>query len=801
MKNIFKYSFLAALLIAMTGLTACQNEELDTDQYAGKIALAAISPNPVMRGGELRIIGANLEKVSEVKFAGGASVSSIQTVTSGSRSEIRLIVPMDAQVGPVTVVSGDGTTASTRFDLEYTEPIVFSSFTPATVLSGDVVTVRGEYLNNVREVILGGGVYVTEFNSQSGSELSFTVPSNAVSGYVIVGDVNELEDQSTIPNQIYSETELVVGDPTVAVADTATYKSGDLITVNGEHLDMIEKVDLTGADEVEFTLAEDGKSITFNLPSSATDGQVKLTSYAGKEFEAGFVQTLSVADLAIESIAEDGRYKAGSDVKITGSDLDLVTKVEFTGAEAQWYLDGKDIVATIPADAKDGGVTVTLGSGKQAYTEAIELVKPIATWISGNEAVAGGQQIAVAGTDLDLVTGVTIGDKDNGLINCGFKVSSADTVLVNIPKDAYTGVLTLSAANGDFTQTSEIAVTYDEAVSIVFDEPSYALGRKVTISGSDLMKVETINIKGKKVISFSERKNDAMAFDLPDGVGPGVYKLDLGLIDGSELTWAVPFEVTAPYTETFVWEGSRETGSYANNLELGGEDDWVNNGLVVGDVVRVYFTAADPADWSMQLFTGHWSGMSMLFPDLENPNQFNQDRNPDAIANGYVAFEVTEEIFNLFTEKLWWGSALIVQGKNLTVTGISFLHFGVSETVVWEGTSNHTGDYDNNIELGGEDDWINAELWEGAEIRIYFTPDDPSEWSIQIFDGHWNSLKQVTPNGVQFNQDNDPDAVSRGYVSFKAEGDVFAALTSHLWWGSALILQGKNMVFTKLAYI
>ena len=801
MKNIFKYSFLAALLITMTGLTACQNEELDTDQYAGKIALAAISPNPVMRGGELRINGANLEKVSEVKFAGGASVSSIQTVTSGSRSEIRLIVPMDAQVGPVTVVSGDGTTASTRFDLEYTEPIVFSSFTPATVLSGDVVTVRGEYLNNVREVILGGGVYVTEFNSQSGSELSFTVPSNAVSGYVIVGDVNELEDQSTIPNQIYSETELVVGDPTVAVADTTTYKSGDLITVNGEHLDMIERIDLTGADEVEFTLAEDGKSITFNLPSSATDGQVKLTSYAGKEFEAGFVQTLSVADLAIESIAEDGRYKAGSDVKITGSDLDLVTKVEFTGAEAQWYLDGKDIVATIPADAKDGGVTVTLGSGKQAYTEAIELVKPIATWISGNEAVAGGQQIAVAGTDLDLVTGVTIGDKDNGLINCGFKVSSADTVLVNIPKDAYTGVLTLSAANGDFTQTSEIAVTYDEAVSIVFDEPSYALGRKVTISGSDLMKVETINIKGKKVISFSERKNDAMAFDLPDGVGPGVYKLDLGLIDGSELTWAVPFEVTAPYTETFVWEGSRETGSYANNLELGGEDDWVNNGLVVGDVVRVYFTAADPADWSMQLFTGHWSGMSMLFPDLENPNQFNQDRNPDAIANGYVAFEVTEEIFNLFTEKLWWGSALIVQGKNLTVTGISFLHFGVSETVVWEGTSNHTGDYDNNIELGGEDDWVNAELWEGAEIRIYFTPDDPSEWSIQIFDGHWNSLKQVTPNGVQFNQDNDPDAVSRGYVSFKAEGDVFAALTSHLWWGSALILQGKNMVFTKLAYI
>ena len=795
MKNIFKYSFLATLLITMTGLTACQNEELDTDQYAGKLALAAVAPNPVMRGAELRIIGANLEKVSEVRFAGGASVSGIQTVTSGSRSEIRLTVPMDAEVGPVTIVGSDGTTASTRFDLEYTEPIVMSSFSPSEVLSGDVVTVRGEYLNNVREVILGG-VYITEFGSQSRDQLTFTVPFDAVTGYLIVGDVNELEDASSIPNLIYSETELVVGDPTVAVADTATYKSGDVIKVTGEHLDMIEKIDLTGASEVEFTVAEDGKSISFNLPPTATDGQVKLTSYAGKEFEAGFVQTLSVVDLAIASIAEDGRYKAGSDVKITGSDLDLVTKVEFTGAEAQWYLDGEDIVATIPADAKDGGVTVTLGSGKQAYTEAIEVVKPVATWISGREAVAGGQQIAVAGTDLDLVTGVTIGDKDNGLIKCGFTVSSADTVRVIIPRDAYTGVLTLAAANGDATQTDEITVTYNEAVSIVFDEPSYALGRKVTISGSNLMKVETINIKGKKVISFSERKNDAMAFDLPDGVGPGVYKLDLGLIDGSELTWAVPFEVTAPYTETFVWEGSRETGSYANNLELGGEDDWVNNGLVVGDVVRVYFTAADPADWSMQLFTGHWSGMSMLFPDLENPNQFNQDRNPDAIANGYVAFEVTEEIFNLFTEKQGWGSALIVQGKFLTVTGISFLHFGVTETVVWEGDAEISGwtNYDN---LGPENLFLEAGIAEGMTLHFYFTAPE-GDWQFKVYDGHWGGMSFAEIGGGQeFNVWNYTMEDNR--ISVAVTSEMAAQLTQIQGWGSFIIVQGVGgMHLTKI---
>ena len=56
MKNIFKYSILATLIVAMSGLTACQQEELDTDQYAGKLALAAIAPNPVMRGDRKSVV-------------------------------------------------------------------------------------------------------------------------------------------------------------------------------------------------------------------------------------------------------------------------------------------------------------------------------------------------------------------------------------------------------------------------------------------------------------------------------------------------------------------------------------------------------------------------------------------------------------------------------------------------------------------------------------------------------------------------------------------------------------------------
>ena len=739
MKNIFKYSILATLIVAMSGLTACQQEELDTDQYAGKLALAAIAPNPVMRGAQLRVIGANLDKVTEVRFAGGATVTSIEKVAAGERSEIRLTVPMDAAVGPVTVVTSDGLTASTRFDLEYTEPIVFSSFAPATVLSGDVVTIKGEYLNNVREVILGSGVYVTEFNSQSGSELSFKVPSNAISGYVIIGDVNEIEDQNTIPNQIYSGTELVVGDPTVAVADTTTYKSGDVITVSGSHLDMIEKINLTGAADVEFKLAEDGNSISFNLPPSAGDGQIVLTSFAGKEFQAGAIISLNVTDLEVASLAEDGRYKAGSDVSITGSDLDLVTKVEFTGAEAQWYLDGENIVATVPAGAKDGGLTVTLASGKQAYSSEIAVVKPVATAVDKNEAVAGQTNIVVTGTDLDLVTGVTIGDKEHGFIDCKFDILTADSVKVAVSKDAYTGPLTLTAANGDNTATEAITVTYDEAVSVTFAQPSFALGKKIAITGKNLLNVEQMFIKGKKVVSYAVRGDDNMSFDIPEGIGPGVYRLAMVLVDGTEMTWPVPFEITAPFTEKTIWEGSEIVTGWSGK-GFAEQDAFINAGIKESDVVRVYFNAPEGNWWDIQLVDGHWSNLSV--PELDGGNEIKSDFYPSG--SQMFSFAVTPEILAQLTKIDTWGNAFIINGDgNIEITRISLIQFGAVEekTAIWEGSqvvdwSGGAGE-DNKamtaLSWGGYD-WSTVEA--GTKIVLEFTP-TADEVQIRFSNGSW----------------------------------------------------------------
>ena len=799
MKNVLKYAAIAALCLSAVSLTGCKHEEYDTDQYAGAVALSAVAPNPVMRGGELRILGTNLENVSEVRFAGGVTVTDFTVTKSGDHGEMRVMVPLEGPVvGKVAIVTKDGTVLESFADLEFTEPIEVDSFAPAEVLSGDVVTVRGEYLNNVQEVILGG-VYVTEFLSKDRHELKFVVPYDAVTGYIIVGDVNEIADPNTIPNQIYSATELVVGDPTVNVAAKATYKSGEVITVTGAHLDMIQKVDLVGAADVDFSVAEDGKSLSFTLPASATDGAVTLTSFAGKTFSAGEIETVTVADLAIKSLAEDGRYKAGCEVEITGSDLDLVSKVDFVNASASFYRDGDKIIATLPAAAKDGGVTVTLESGKQAYTPEIEVVKPVATGVDKTEAVAGKDQVVVSGTDLDLVTGITIGDKVQSFISCKFSVNSAEEVVVTIPSAAYTGVLTLTAESGYETVTTEIAVSYDELVSIVFDQESYELGKKITLYGEHLLQIDAIYVKGKKVVEYQKREDTSMSFSLPEAIAsPGVYRLELVLLDGTELTWAVPFTVTAPYTETSIWEGSQIINGWSGVTFGDDRFVWANMGLKEGDVVKIYFTAPEEGWWDLQLCNGHWGNLSI--DELDGGNEIKQGAFPGGTQT--FSFNVTEGIAQSLMEDVGWGGAFIINGDgNVEVTRISLIQFGAAETLVWEGPSAHTGDYKQNAELGGEDDWVNAGLYEGAEVRIYFTPDDWNDWSIQIFDGHWNGMGYVTPNGSQWNAANTPDAAKNHYVSFIAEGNAYTALTTKAWWGFALILQGKNMVFDKIVFL
>ena len=199
----------------------------------------------------------------------------------------------------------------------------------------------------------------------------------------------------------------------------------------------------------------------------------------------------------------------------------------------------------------------------------------------------------------------------------------------------------------------------------------WQLGRcQGRLSGKNLLKIEQIYIKGKKVTDYAVRTDTALAFGIPDKIGPGVYRLDLVLVDGTEITWPVPFSITAPFTETTIWEGS-ETISGWNGVTLGSEDAFINAGIQEGDVVRIYYTAPDDGTWwDIQLVDGHWSNLSLA--ELDGGNEIKSDNFPGGSQS--FSFNVTPEVLAQLTGLQGWGGAMIINGEGgVTITRISLL--------------------------------------------------------------------------------------------------------------------------------
>ena len=793
MKKILKYTILATLALS---LCACAKKELDTNPYGDGIRFAAMAPNPVMRGGELRILGSNLDQVSEIRFAGEVSVTDFEVVTTGTTGELHVIVPLEGPlVGPVTIVGKDGTTRKSFSDLTFTEPIGIESFSPDVAVSGDVLTFKGEYLDVVKTAIFAGDVMVNEFVSQSRHELKVAVPANALTGPVILSDVDEITDQSTIPNRIYTTEDLAIDVPEVRTFPVAkTVKAGDVVNITGEHLDMIETVNLPNAEGIAFEVNEYHSLLSFIMPAKAQSGELVVTTYDGDVIEVGEIDAVVVDFLSIKTLAEDKRFKAGCKVEITGFDLDLVTEVSFPNAElVAWDYDEEtgSIFLELPADARDGAVTVTMASGVQVSTDPIEVVKPeILAWEHFDTYVAGETVVTVDGTDLDLVDTVLMGDDKQGYFECYHDYDEeSGTVKVTIPADAYTSPIIFISAADYHTQTDPLEVSYKLPVSITFDQPSFALGKKISLTGEHLLKIEQVFIKGKKVTAFDVRTDNAMSFAMPEEItSPGVCRLELVLTDGSKLTWPVPFEITAPYTETFIWEGSQIINGWSGVTFGDNRFIWSELGIKEGDVVKLYFTAPETGWWDLQLVNGHWGNLSI--DELGGGNEIKQDAGFPGGAQTF-SFNVTASVLASLTEDVGWGGAFIINGDgNVEVTGISLIQYGAVGETIWEGSvaidwSGSTPGASGSmgaLSWGGYD-WSTVSA--GTIIVLKFEP-TADEVQIRLGNGSWVALPGTL----------DPFKLTDGETSLEVEltDDMLAQLVG----AGGLVITGQGYTLTEV---
>lgn len=372
MNKIYKFSaWWMACLVLLSSLTftACETNDVDTNQYRGGISLNVFGPSPVLRGGELRFLGCGLDQVASVLIPGCDAITDIQLISS---EEIRVIVPQTALPGYVTLMLRNGESIVTKTQLTYSEPVSIESFSPESVRPGDVLTIKGEYLNLMHQVIFAENVIVSDeviaeeetteatskFLKHTRNEIQVRVPEEARSGKII------LSDGAEIPNRLYSEVELQVVLPSVAeVADHNNIKPGATLTVTGENFDLVKEVRMENGEAMPFTYSAEQKALTFTIPRGAVNGPIYVVPASGVLVQVAEIKMATPEDVK----AQETEITAGKELTLTGKNMDMIAAVLFPGVEKTVEpssLSETEVKVMVPGEAQSGMIQLVLTSGE-----------------------------------------------------------------------------------------------------------------------------------------------------------------------------------------------------------------------------------------------------------------------------------------------------------------------------------------------------------------------------------------------------------------------------------------------------
>lgn len=524
MLHTIKYGLsnsILALLITFTLMfIACEKDEVNVDT----VQLEVFGPSPVLRGGEIRFIGNNLDKVTAVVLTGGLEITEIQRL---GKEEIRIQIPQNAQPGLISLKHADGE-ISTKTPLTFSEPISISKISPTTVKAGDVLVIEGDYLNLINEVIFTQDAVVSaaDFKSRTRAKIEVVVPKEAKSGKISVSNGME------IPIVVFSEAELNVTLPTLISIAPNPIKPEQELTIKGTNFQLVESIIFHEDLKVTaFTVNPANTEIKVKVPAMVKEGLVKLVTFSGIEVGSAELKLIGPTISQISS----NPVKNGSSLKIDGSNLDLVTTIIFEGDKEGTITvqSATSITVTVPMDAKSGAVVLNTNSGKTATTN-VNMVLPTLSSFSPTTLMAGAT-ITITGTNLDLVRSVIFGGNQTV---ANIVANSSTTIRINVPVAAESGVIKLITSNGaEVTSASSLIVTSPNIPVITRITSPVKPGEMLRIEGTKLHLVESVyfqnNVKATQYVSRSET---LIQVYVPANAAKGNVTLKLVTFDGTEVT-------------------------------------------------------------------------------------------------------------------------------------------------------------------------------------------------------------------------------------------------------------------------
>lgn len=663
------FLWLVLLLICSTfAFTSCDRDDLNTDQYGNEISVLSYGPNPVLRGGVLTFKGANLDQITEIDLPGAEAITSINVVTSGKNSEINIEVPAEkCEPGIVTLKTAKNGEIKTLTPITYIENLKFTGFYVGENKEnlvgnvGDVLTIEGDYLNNITSVIFANGATMDaeNFKSQTRYQIQLVIPAEAGEGRFQISDGN---------NYMYSEGALSINAPEIDANNAigkSLIKAGETEVLRGTSLDQIASIELNGATvEAADFKSQTASEITFIISSKVADGEITAVTKSGIRIPFGEITTVVPSQL----VATPSPIKNGAELTITGKDMDLITGIAFPNAKESKLnkVETTKVTSTVPEDAQEGDITLSLDNGK-TVTVAYTLVKPTVTSCTP-AAITAGEKTIIKGTDLDLVKSITFpGDVEQTVEK--FAAQNANAIAVTVPAACAGTGFKLNLKNGTTIEEKDklsIKAATDPAIASITPGEATA-GSTITITGKNFQNIQNLYIGSYKVNRYTSRTNTEIVCQVPANAEVGTYKIVMEDPDGNKIEGpefkVVPAEkdiatITTnidnsaiKYPYNFTWD---DTGRFRIM-----KADLIKLGVKVGSKMLFYKEAG--ATGQVQINNANWGAIDTVS---------DWDGNKDCIVKVFDAAMM--EAVNSISDG-WGDTAFILQGDLKNVTKIAIL--------------------------------------------------------------------------------------------------------------------------------
>lgn len=359
--------------------------------------------------------------------------------------------------------------------------LVFDKYSPNPVQAGHELVIYISNSDYIASVLFSGCSEYVIGRSESNREYKVTVPNEAVTGRVTLkltdGSTMELPDLTITGSVVTPSINSIsrVGWEQLIIEGT-NFSDATEVTLNGQSLVLDTHYDRDGN---KITIYQDRLEPSSNIIS----GSVTLDGTVTESYD--FTPTVTSFDKTEVAVGET--------ITITGTNLDLVNKVIFTGGAYCEVTPGETLTFTVPQEAQTGQITLScMDGGPTTVTpgQTITITSSGGGNQGGSETTISditrtGTTLYISGENLSEVQSVAIANNNLqthqwSLLNGQIKIDTFN--YYGFEGDVVLTTKTSSVVRGSYNYKPTVETISDPVI----------VGQEIIITGTDLDLVDKV---------------------------------------------------------------------------------------------------------------------------------------------------------------------------------------------------------------------------------------------------------------------------------------------------------------------